>query len=102
MANPARPTYKRILLKLSGEALAGEQGFGINAKTIDEIARGVAAAVATGVAMGIVLGGGKNFRGVGASSNRMDRFSSGHGSSELRLHGNARDLYQLPGSARRV
>ena len=76
MPNSVRPTYKRILLKLSGEALAGEQGFGINAKTIEAVARGVAAAVETGVEIGIVIGGGNIFRGVAASATGMDRASS--------------------------
>ncbi len=76
MATPIRPNYKRILLKLSGEALAGDQGFGIHAKTIEEIARGVGAAVETGVEIGIVIGGGNIFRGVAASANGMDRASS--------------------------
>lgn len=72
----ARPAFQRILLKLSGEALAGEQGFGINANVIQEIAAGVAAAHETGVEMGIVIGGGNIFRGVAASANGMDRASS--------------------------
>lgn len=71
-----RPAYKRILLKLSGEALAGDQGFGINSNVIQEIASGVAAAHETGVEMGIVIGGGNIFRGVAASANGMDRASS--------------------------
>jgi uridylate kinase len=61
---------------LSGEALAGEQGFGINTNTIQSIAAGVAAAHDTGVEMGIVIGGGNIFRGVAASANGMDRASS--------------------------
>jgi uridylate kinase len=72
----ARSPYKRVLLKLSGEALAGEQGFGINTQTIQEIGRGVAAAVETGIEIGIVIGGGNIFRGVAASANGMDRASS--------------------------
>ena len=64
------------MLKLSGEALAGEQGFGINATIIQDIAKGVAAAVETGVEIGIVIGGGNIFRGVAASANGMDRASS--------------------------
>jgi uridylate kinase len=71
-----RPQYKRILLKLSGEALAGAQGFGINANIIQSIAAGVAAAHETGVEIGIVIGGGNIFRGVAASANGMDRASS--------------------------
>lgn len=74
MAN--RSAYKRVLLKLSGEALAGEQGFGINASIIQEIGKGVAAAVEAGVEIGIVIGGGNIFRGVAASANGMDRASS--------------------------
>lgn len=72
----SRPAYKRVLLKLSGEALAGEQGFGINANVIQAIAAGVAAAHETGVSMGVVIGGGNIFRGVAASANGMDRASS--------------------------
>lgn len=71
-----RSPYKRVLLKLSGEALAGDQGFGINAATIQAIGQGVAAAVETGVEIGIVIGGGNIFRGVAASANGMDRASS--------------------------
>lgn len=68
--------YKRILLKLSGEALAGKQGHGIHAATIHQIAADVAAAYRTGVQIGIVIGGGNIFRGVAASSDGMDRASS--------------------------
>ncbi len=71
-----RSAFKRILLKLSGEALAGDQGFGINTQTIQSIAQGVKAAHATGVEIGIVIGGGNIFRGVAASANGMDRASS--------------------------
>lgn len=72
----ARTAYKRILLKLSGEALAGDQGFGINTDVIQSIAKGVAQAHATGVEIGIVIGGGNIFRGVAASAKGMDRASS--------------------------
>ncbi len=68
--------YKRVLLKLSGEALAGDQGFGINTTIIQSIAQGVAAAHKTGVEIGIVIGGGNIFRGIAASANGMDRASS--------------------------
>ena len=73
---PPQTAYKRILLKLSGEALAGEQGFGIDVKTIQAIARGVKAAHDTGIEIGIVIGGGNIFRGIAASANGMDRASS--------------------------
>jgi uridylate kinase len=61
---------------LSGEALAGEQGFGIKVDTIQEIAKGVAAAHETGVEIGVVIGGGNIFRGIAASATGMDRASS--------------------------
>ena len=68
--------YKRILLKLSGEALAGKQGTGINTSMIQQIARDVADALKENVQMGIVIGGGNIFRGVAASAQGMDRASS--------------------------
>lgn len=72
----AKPIYKRILLKLSGEALAGNQGTGINAAVIAQIAQDVKLAHETGVQMGVVIGGGNIFRGVAASAQGMDRASS--------------------------
>lgn len=68
--------YKRILLKLSGEALAGPQGFGINLDLIQQIAQDIRAIHKLGVEIGIVIGGGNIFRGVAASANGMDRASS--------------------------
>jgi len=68
--------YKRILLKLSGEALAGNAGTGINTTVIQQIAKDVSEAHATGVQIGIVIGGGNIFRGVAASAQGMDRASS--------------------------
>lgn len=68
--------YSRILLKLSGEALAGTASLGINAKAINAIADDVAEAFQTGVQMGIVIGGGNIFRGIAASAEGMDRASS--------------------------
>ena len=70
------PVYKRILLKLSGEALAGNLGSGINTATIKQIAQDVKLAHATGVQIGLVIGGGNIFRGVAASAQGMDRASS--------------------------
>jgi len=67
------PGYKRILLKLSGEALAGGAAFGIDAARVKELARQVADVAAAGVQMGVVVGGGNIFRGVAAAAQRMDR-----------------------------
>jgi len=72
----ARTAFKRVLLKLSGEALAGSQGYGIHPETIQQIAQDIAEAYASGVEMGIVIGGGNIFRGVAASAHGMDRASS--------------------------
>lgn len=72
----AKPVYKRILLKLSGEALAGTQGTGINNQVIGQIAQDVKEAFDTGVQIGVVIGGGNIFRGVAASAQGMDRASS--------------------------
>lgn len=70
------PAYKRILLKLSGEALAGSQSQGINTAVIKQIAEDVAEAFRTGVEIGIVIGGGNIYRGVAASAEGMDRASA--------------------------
>lgn len=68
--------YKRVLLKISGEALGGEEGTGIKAKVIEQIAADIAEGFNSGVEMGIVIGGGNIFRGVAASAEGMDRASS--------------------------
>lgn len=70
------PKFKRVLLKLSGEALAGDDGYGINTETIANIAEDVKEAFDLGVEIGIVIGGGNIFRGVAASAKGMDRSSS--------------------------
>ncbi|MFM6928394.1 MAG: UMP kinase [Bdellovibrio sp.] len=70
------PVYKRILLKLSGEALAGKQGTGISTATITQIAADVAEAYKAGVQIGLVIGGGNIYRGVAASAEGMDRASA--------------------------
>ena len=72
----SKPVYKRILLKLSGEALAGNQGSGISSATIKQIAKDIKQAHETGVQIGLVIGGGNIFRGVAASAQGMDRASS--------------------------
>lgn len=68
-----RPKYKRILLKLSGEALAGKAGYGIDTEVLDLIARQVKEIRELGVEIGIVLGGGNIFRGLAAAARGMDR-----------------------------
>lgn len=71
-----KPAYKRVLLKLSGEALGGEQGSGINTSVIKQIAVDIAEVYQQGVQLGLVIGGGNIFRGVAASAQGMDRASS--------------------------
>lgn len=68
-----KPRYKRILLKLSGEALMGEDAFGINRQTIETIVSEVADVAALGVEIGVVIGGGNIFRGVALGAAGMDR-----------------------------
>ncbi|MDJ0623677.1 MAG: UMP kinase [Desulfocapsaceae bacterium] len=65
--------YKRILLKLSGEALMGDDSFGINTDVIDYVAKEIQEIVAIGVQPGIVIGAGNIFRGVAGASKGMDR-----------------------------
>jgi uridylate kinase len=68
--------YKRVLLKLSGEVLGGEQGYGIDPKTITAIALEIKDVVACDVELALVIGGGNIFRGLAASSKGMDRASA--------------------------
>ena len=72
------PKYKRILLKLSGEALMGDQSFGISPDMLAYVAAEVQAVQAMGVEMAIVVGGGNIFRGVKATSFGMERTSADH------------------------
>lgn len=65
--------YDRVLLKLSGEALAGEKGFGIDPVIVDDIVEQIAEIVAGGVQVAIVVGGGNFFRGLAGSAEGMDR-----------------------------
>jgi len=71
-----KPSYKRIMLKLSGEALAGQQGYGIDPDIILGIAKEIRGVVDLGVQLAIVIGGGNIFRGLAASSAGMDRASA--------------------------
>ena len=68
--------YKRIVLKLSGEALAGERGFGLDAGRVSEITKELAEIHALGVEIGLVVGGGNIFRGVASQAKEMDRVSA--------------------------
>src|SRR5438477_6794139 len=70
--------YKRILLKLSGEALAGTATFGIDADRVRALAREIADVAAAGVQVGVVVGGGNIFRGVAAAARSMDRVTGDH------------------------
>jgi uridylate kinase len=70
---PDTPRYKRILLKLSGEALMGDDAFGINRTTIETIVAEVAEIASLGVEIGVVIGGGNIFRGVALGAAGMDR-----------------------------
>ena len=72
-SSPVQPAYKRILLKLSGEALMGEQQFGVDPAVATRIAQDVAEIRQLGVETAIVIGGGNIFRGLAASAKGMDR-----------------------------
>lgn len=63
-----KPLYRRVLLKASGEALMGEQHFGIDVSVVDRIAGDIAEARALGIEVGVVIGGGNIFRGVAVAS----------------------------------
>ena len=73
-----RIPYKRILLKISGEVLTGEGGFGIDPSVIRQIAGEIKEVKTLGVEIAIVIGGGNIFRGMAASSRGMDRVSADH------------------------
>ncbi|HQU81848.1 MAG TPA: UMP kinase [Pyrinomonadaceae bacterium] len=71
-----KPVFKRILLKLSGEALMGEQNYGIDTKIAESVAEQVKSVQQLGVEVAIVVGGGNIFRGVSKSAGNMDRGSA--------------------------
>ena len=70
---PEQPAYKRVLLKLSGEALLGRREYGLDNETVSAIATDVGDVVAMGVEVCLVIGGGNIFRGVSAAAGGMDR-----------------------------
>jgi uridylate kinase len=78
VTSDARPAYKRVLLKLSGEALMGEQTYGIDPAVATQIARDIAEIQSMGVETAIVIGGGNIFRGVAASTQGIDRVAGDH------------------------
>ena len=73
MSTPNQPAYKRILLKLSGEALMGDDAFGINRDTIDRMVDEIIGITEMGVELAVVIGGGNIFRGVAGGADGMDR-----------------------------
>jgi len=72
------PAYKRILLKLSGEVLAGGAQFGIDADRVHGLAQEIASVATAGVQTGVVVGGGNIFRGVSSAGRKMDRVTADH------------------------
>src|SRR5262245_18005434 len=72
------PKYKRILLKLSGEVLAGDGAFGIDPARVKALGEEVAEVARRGVQIGVVVGGGNFFRGVAAAARDMDRVTADH------------------------
>lgn len=72
------PRYERVLLKLSGEVLAGKHPFGIDQERVRSLAQEIAEVVRAGVQLGLVVGGGNFFRGVAAAAREMDRVTADH------------------------
>ncbi len=75
-SKPGKPAYSRILLKLSGEALAGKKGFGVDLNVLKDLVADIKEIHALGVEIAIVIGGGNIFRGMQASESGMDRASA--------------------------
>jgi len=78
MSTHPKPSYRRILLKLSGEALMGDEPFGIDAKVLDRMAQEIKELVELGVQVGLVIGGGNLFRGEGLAKAGMNRVVGDH------------------------
>jgi uridylate kinase len=72
----SKPAYKRILLKVSGEVLMGDQGYGIDMKTVDDVAADIKSVAETGVELCLVIGGGNIFRGLSTAARGMERASA--------------------------
>ena len=73
MSQTPTPMYRRILVKLSGEALMGEDSYGINRKVIEQIVGEIKQVAELGVQIGVVIGGGNIFRGIAPAASGMDR-----------------------------
>ena len=78
MKAAGKPVYQRVLLKLSGEAMMGDQEYGIDPRVVQTVAQEVREIRALGVEVAIVIGGGNIYRGVAASAEGMDRTSADH------------------------
>ncbi|MBV7316257.1 UMP kinase [Shewanella sp. NIFS-20-20] len=78
MSTNPKPAFRRILLKLSGEALMGDEGFGIDPKVLDRMAQEVKELVELGIQVGVVIGGGNLFRGEGLAKAGMNRVVGDH------------------------
>ncbi len=78
MSQSGQPAYRRILLKLSGEAFMGAQDYGVDPLVLDQVAGEVAELSGLGVEIGIVIGGGNIFRGAGLAEGGMDRVTGDH------------------------
>lgn len=76
MASGTKPAYQRVLLKLSGEALAGSKGYGVDLQILQDLAKDVKEIYELGIQLAIVIGGGNIFRGMQASESGMDRASA--------------------------
>ena len=74
----SQPVFKRVLLKLSGEALMGDAEYGIQPEVISRFAKEISELSAQGVQLGVVIGGGNIFRGAGLAASGMDRVSADH------------------------
>jgi len=93
-----KPAYKRILLKLSGEALMGEDAYGINRETIDRIVSEIKEIIDLEVEVGIVIGGGNIFRGVAPAAAGMDRATADY----MGMLGTVMNALALQDAMRRV
>src|SRR4029434_3545834 len=95
---PSGPAYRRILLKLSGEALMGDSAYGIERETIDRIVAEIADVLRGGVQIAIVIGGGNIFRGVAPGAAGMDRATADY----IGMLASLTDALAVPDALRRA